>query len=58
MEAYILQEAQDHFTGVTCYHGMYRDDGLVVFNSQWTYYEVTLWMDEFQTIVNTTAGGE
>ena len=56
--AYILHEARALFTESTRYHGMYRDDGLVVFDGQWNYYEVAQWMDEFQTIVNTTAGGE
>ena len=56
--AHILEEAQAHFVGTTRYHGMHRDDGLVVFKGKKKYDEVAQWMEEFQTIVNDTAGGD
>ena len=32
--SYILQQTEDLFDGITYYHGLYRDDGLVIFKNQ------------------------
>ena len=42
----------------TIYHGIYRDDGLVVFKGKKKESEIKDWLEEFQQTVNTAAGNQ
>ena len=55
--AYILANTRKHFRQ-TKYYGIYRDDGIAVFEGQWTYDDIALWRDGFQKSVNKLAGDD
>ena len=42
----------------TIYHGIYQDDGLVVFKGKKKASEIKYWLEEFQQMVNTAAGNQ
>ena len=42
----------------TIYHGIYRDDSLVVFKGKNKASEIKYWLEEFQQTVNTAAGNQ
>ena len=42
----------------TIYHGIYRDDGLVVFKGKKSVKEIKYWLDEFQKTVDKAAGNQ
>ena len=42
----------------TIYHGIYRDDGLVVFKGKKSVKEIKYWLDEFQQTVDKAAGNQ
>jgi hypothetical protein len=49
--AYILEQVDDKFSD-TRFFGMYRDDGLVVFNSKKTETQIQTWLNDFQLTVD------
>ena len=49
--SYLFEKAKAHFYS-TIYHGIYRDDGLVVFKVKKSVKEIKYWLDEFQQIVD------
>ena len=53
--AYILENVEDNFSE-TLFYGMYRDDGLVVFNSKQTKTQIQTWLNEFQLAVDELCG--
>jgi len=53
--SYILKKCSNEFKN-TLYRGIYRDDGLIVFNSKLTQHQVTNWLMKFQKQVNHHAG--
>jgi len=53
---YILKKCSNEFEN-TLYHGMYRDDGLIVFNSKLIQHQITNWLTKFQKQANHHAGG-
>jgi hypothetical protein len=55
--AYILANTKQHFKEVSFY-GLYRDDGIRIFNHLWTYEEIANWRNKFQKSVNKLAGGD
>jgi hypothetical protein len=55
--AYILAEVDEElFSDTTFFFGMYRDDGLVVFNSKKTKTQVHTWLNYFQLAVDELCG--
>ena len=52
--SYLLEKAKLNFRR-TIYHGIYRDDGLVVFKSKNNASEIKHCLEEFQQTVNTAA---
>ena len=50
--SYLFKEAKANFRP-TIYHGIYRDDGLVVFKGMKKASEINDWLEEFQQTVNT-----
>ena len=54
--AYILENTKSHFRK-TKYYGLYRDDGIAVFNNKLSYDDVLKWRTKFQNSVNRLAGG-
>ena len=55
--SYLFEKAKAHFYP-TIYHGIYRDDGLVVFKGKKTVKEKRDWLDEFQQTVDKAAGNQ
>ena len=55
--AYIFLRTRVHFDG-TKFKGIYRDDGLVVFDGTLTYDELLAWRNTFQMLVNEIAEGD
>ena len=53
--SYILEKYLKEFKN-TLYHGIYRDDGLIVFNSKLTQHQITHWLMKFQKQANHHAG--
>ena len=53
--SYLFEKAKLNFCP-KIYHGIYRDDGLVVFKVKKKSSEIKYWMEEFQKTVNTAAG--
>ena len=53
--SYLFEKAKPIFRP-KIYHGIYRDDGLVVFKGKKKASEITDWLEEFQQTVNTAAG--
>ena len=55
--SYLFEKAKANFRP-TIYHGIYRDDGLVVFKGKKKASEIKDWLEEFQKTVNTAAGNQ
>ena len=55
--SYLFEKAKLHFHP-TIYHGIYRDDGLVVFKGKKSVKEIKNWLDEFQKTVDKAAGNQ
>ena len=55
--SYLFVKAKAHFYP-TIYHGIYRDDGLVVFKGKKSLKEIKDWLDEFQQTVDKAAGNQ
>ena len=53
--SYLFEKAKPIFCP-TIYHGIYQDDGLVVFKGKKKASEIKEWLEEFQKTVNTAAG--
>ena len=49
--SYLFDEAKDNFRP-TIYHGIYRDDGMVVFKGDSKASKIREWLEEFQQTVN------
>ena len=52
--SYLFEKAKPIFR-LTFYHGIYRDDGLVVFKGKKKASEIKEWIEKFQQTVNTAA---
>ena len=55
--SYLFEKAKAHFH-LTIYHGISRDDGLVVFKGRKIVKEIKYWLDEFQQTVDKSAGNQ
>ena len=55
--AYLLECTANHFQN-TKFRGLYRDDGLVVFQGQLTHAELLAWRNQFQNHINQIAEGD
>ena len=55
--SYLFEKAKAHFHP-KIYHGIYRDDGLVVFKGKESVKEIKYWLDEFQQTVDKAAGNQ
>ena len=55
--AYLLIKSRTCFDE-TLYHGIYRDDGIVVFKGKKIYDDILTWHDNFQAKVNQLTGGD
>ena len=55
--SYLFEKAKPIFRP-TIYHGINRDDGLVVFKGKKKASEIKYWLEEFQQTVNTAAGNQ
>ena len=55
--SYLLKKSKNFFND-TKFHGIYRDDGFVVFNGQKNFADFDLWLKEFQKGINKSAEGE
>ena len=55
--SYLFEKSKANFSP-TIYHGIYRDDGLVVFKGTTKASDIRDWMEEFQETVNTAAGNQ
>ena len=55
--SYLFEKAKAHFHP-EIYHGIYRDDGLVVFKGRKSVKEIKYWLDEFQQTVDKAAGNQ
>ena len=55
--SYLFEESKSNFRP-TIYHGIYRDDGLVVFKGKKKASEIIYWLEEFQQKVNKAAGNQ
>ena len=55
--SYLSGKAKANFHPKT-YHGIYRDDGLVVFTGKKSAREIKDWLEEFQKTVNKAAGNQ
>ena len=53
--SYFFEKAKLNFCP-TIYHGIYQDDGLVVFKDKKKAIEIKDWLEEFQQTVNTAVG--
>ena len=53
--SYLLEKSKLNFRP-TIYHGIYRDDGLVVFKDKKKASEIKYWLEEFQKTVNKATG--
>ena len=53
--SYLYDKPKANFY-LTTYHGIYGDDGLVMFKGKKSEKEVKYWLEEFQQIVNRAAG--
>ena len=54
--SFLLEKTNHHFEN-TKFHGIYRDDGLVIFNDNKRFDELANWLENFQTDINTLTGG-
>mgnify|MGYP001787478984 FL=1 len=54
--SYILAHTKSHFRN-SKYYGLYRDDGIAVFNNKLSYDDISKWRSKFQKSVNRLAGG-
>jgi len=54
--SFLLEKTNHHFEN-TKFHGIYRDDGLVIFNDNKRFYELANWLENFQTDINALTGG-
>jgi len=54
--AYILDNTKSHLRK-TKYYGLYRDDGISVFNNKLSSYNILKWRTKFKNSVNRLAGG-
>ena len=50
--SYILEKLAYLFEETTDYHGIYRDDGIVVFIGKWNISDINRWLLTFQLRVN------
>ena len=55
--SYLFEKAKSNFHSKT-YHGIYRDDGLVVFTGKKSAREIKDWLEEFDQTVNEAAGNQ
>ena len=55
--SYLFEKAKANFCP-TIYHGIYRDDGLVVFKGKTKTSKIRDWLEEFQQTVNKAAGNQ
>ena len=55
--SYLFEKAKPIFCP-TIYHGIYRDDGLVIFKGNKNASEIKDWLEEFQQTVNTAVGNQ
>ena len=55
--SYHFEKAKAHFHP-TIYHGIYRDDGLVVFKGKKSVKEIKKWLDAFQQTVDKAVGNQ
>ena len=54
--SYLLEMTKNHFTN-TRYHGIYRDDGMIVFNGTRKITELKIWLKNFQKSINQITNG-
>ena len=55
--SYLLEKSKRFFND-TKFHGIYRDDGFVVFNGKKNLVDSNLWLTKFQKEINEITGGE
>ena len=55
--SYLFGKSKAHFHP-TIYHGIYSDDGLVVFKGRESVKEIKEWLEEFQKTVDKAAGNQ
>ena len=53
--SYLFEKSKANFRP-TIYHGIYRDDGLLVFKGKRKASKIRDWLEEFQKKVNKAAG--
>ena len=56
--AWILENNEKLFRRTSIYHGIYRDDGLIIFKDKWTINHIDKWIKTFQFNVNELCGDE
>ena len=56
--AWILENNEKLFRRTSLYHGIYRDDGLIIFKDKWTINHIDKWIKTFQFNVNELCGDE
>jgi len=54
--AYILEKTNDECFSETLFNGIYRDNGLVVLNGNWSKQDVVQWLEQFQKKIDDIAG--
>ena len=55
--SYLFEKAKFNFRP-TIYHGIYQDDGLVIFKGKKKASDIKYWLEEFRQTVNTEAGNQ
>lgn len=55
---WILDNSENLFRRTSHYHGIYRDDGLIVFKNEWSIDHIDKWIKNFQLKVNDLCGDE
>ena len=55
--SYLFEKAKANFR-LKIYHGIYRDDGLVVFEGNNKSRDIRDWIEEFQKTVNKAVGNQ
>jgi len=54
--SFLLEKTNNHFKN-TQFHGIYRDDGIVVFDGNKKFCELPNWLNEFQNYINDLTEG-
>ena len=55
--SYRFDKSKD-ILNLTIYHGIYRDDGLLMFKGKKSVKEIKYWLEEFQKTVNMAEGNQ